>query len=108
MEVCLGAGSAVPASETERQLSVRLGDLRRDARQWARRAESGHSSAPGLEPPLRSRPWRLFPYLAGASIAVFASEASGPRTRSHCWSWAQERMYYNSAYWEVLHGIFSS
>src|SRR6516165_6129820 len=38
---------AVEARSPERPLSVQSGDLRWDARQWARRAVSGHSFLPG-------------------------------------------------------------
>ena len=38
---CLGASARVPAVKAERPLCVQLRDLRRDARQRARRADSG-------------------------------------------------------------------
>jgi hypothetical protein len=50
----------------------------------------------------------LFRKPAHLECRAGSSRSFGPRTRSHCWSWAQERMYYKSAYWEVLHGIFST
>jgi hypothetical protein len=41
-----GHEGRVPAAKAERPLLVRSGDLRRGARQWARRAVSGYSLVP--------------------------------------------------------------
>jgi len=44
----MGACRSVPAAPAERPLSVQLRDIRRNARQWARSADSGPSR---LSPP---------------------------------------------------------
>src|SRR5580704_7896839 len=43
VKVRLGARRPVPAARAERLLCDQTADLRRDARQWARRAGFGHS-----------------------------------------------------------------
>ena len=45
LKECLGAVCIVPATKAERPVSVQLADSRRDARQWARRAESDREIA---------------------------------------------------------------
>ena len=42
-KVGYGASARVPATRTERLVSVRSRDLRRGSGQWARRADSGRS-----------------------------------------------------------------
>ena len=48
--VAKGAVCIVPATKAERPVSVQLADSRRDARQWARRADSDRSPTPLIVP----------------------------------------------------------